>query len=175
MAWCVWYTGLPASGKTTAANALRDVMDELGAPCHVLDGDELRQGLCEELGFSRADRTENLRRAAHAACLLLRQGINVAAAFVSPSPQDRGMARALVEAGGHRFLEVHVDTPLEVCEARDPKGLWKKARAGEIPDFTGVGAMYHAPARCELRLSHGLAPHEWAAGVMTLLTLRQPA
>lgn len=139
----VWITGLPAAGKTTLARALHARLAAAGRPAHVLDGDELRTGLCAGLGFSAADRRENVRRAACAARILADAGVVAIAALVSPYRADRAMAREACSP--HRFLEVFVDTPLAECERRDPKGLYRRARRGELRGMTGIDDPYEAP------------------------------
>ena len=146
----VWMTGLPSSGKSTIADMLARELDSRGVLSVVLDGDNIRHGLNSDLGFSPADRTENIRRIAEVAKLLTVSGIVNIVAFISPYRADRDSARS-IQADGD-FVEVFVDTPLEVAETRDPKGLYRKARAGEIPQFTGISAPYEPPASPELRL-----------------------
>ena len=138
-----WMTGLPGSGKSTLATALQAKLTEQGVNCCVLDGDVMRQGLCRDLGFSVADRRENIRRVAEVARLLNDAGVFVVSALISPAQEDRAMAREII--GDPAFQEVHVATPLVVCEARDPKGLYKRARRGELANLTGVGAAYEIP------------------------------
>ncbi|MEA2442325.1 MAG: bifunctional enzyme CysN/CysC [Thermoleophilaceae bacterium] len=141
----VWMTGLPSSGKSTIAHALEQRLVGSGQPAYVLDGDNLRHGLNGDLGFSDEDRAENVRRTAHVARLLADAGVVAIVSLVSPFAADRAQARELVEAEGLPFSEVWVSTPLEECEQRDPKGLYKKARAGELPGFTGVDGPYEPP------------------------------
>jgi bifunctional enzyme CysN/CysC len=148
----VWMTGLPSSGKSTIAHALEEHLIASGQPAYVLDGDNLRHGLNGDLGFSDEDRTENVRRTAHVARLLADAGVVAVVSLVSPFAADRANARELVEAEDLPFHEVWVSTPVEECERRDPKGLYKKARAGELPGFTGVDGPYEAPARPDLEL-----------------------
>jgi bifunctional enzyme CysN/CysC len=148
----VWMTGLPSSGKSTIAHALEQRLIAEGQPAYVLDGDNLRHGLNGDLGFSDEDRTENVRRTAHVARLLADAGVVAVVSLVSPFAADRANARELVEAEELPFHEVWVSTPVEECERRDPKGLYKKARAGELPGFTGVDGPYEAPARPDLEL-----------------------
>ena len=149
----IWMTGLPASGKSTVAAQLEARLVDAGIPAYRLDGDNLRHGLNEGLGFSPEDRTENIRRTAEAAKLLSDAGVVVLVSLVSPMAADREMARQVHEADGLEFVEVHVDTSLEECERRDPKGLYAKARSGEIPGFTGISAPYEPPERPDLVLS----------------------
>ncbi|MGE0144872.1 MAG: adenylyl-sulfate kinase [Planctomycetota bacterium] len=145
-----WFTGLSGSGKSTLCRALEDRLARLGHIVTVLDGDNIRHGLCKDLGFSERDRQENIRRVAEVAALLADAGLLVLTAFISPFRADRDAARAVI--GAADFVEVFVDTPLEVCEGRDPKGLYKKARAGAIAEFTGITSPYEPPAHPELRL-----------------------
>jgi adenylylsulfate kinase len=146
----VWFTGLSGSGKSTLAFALERALIADGIAAYVLDGDNVRFGLNRDLGFSPEDRTENIRRIGEVCRLMHDAGLVVLTAFISPYREDRQQVRDLYAGGG--FVEVHVDTPLEVCEARDVKGLYAKARAGDIPDFSGVSAPYEAPLEPELRL-----------------------
>lgn len=149
---CVlWFTGLSGSGKSTIANALDNQLHQLGHHTYLLDGDNVRHGLNKNLGFSPEDRAENIRRIGEVAKLFVDAGLIVMTAFISPYQEDRDNVRALFEEG--EFLEVFVDTPLEVCEARDPKGLYKKARAGVIKQFTGIDAPYEQPEKPELTLA----------------------
>ncbi|RIY41553.1 sulfate adenylyltransferase subunit CysN [Neopusillimonas maritima] len=141
----IWFTGLSGSGKSTIANALEKQLHEQGRRTYILDGDNIRQGLNKDLGFTEADRVENIRRIAEVAKLMMDAGLIVMTAFISPYRREREMARELI--GEERFIEVFVDTPLEVCEARDPKGLYKRARKGEIPNMTGINSAYEAPER----------------------------
>ncbi len=147
---CLWLTGLSGSGKSTLARRVERRLVERGVLAYVLDGDNLRHGLNADLGFSAEDREENIRRVGEVARLLVDAGTIVLAAFISPYVRDRARVRALFEPGA--FVEVHVATPIEECERRDPKGLYAKARAGEIPAFTGVSAPYEPPEHPELRV-----------------------
>jgi adenylylsulfate kinase len=149
----LWFTGLSGAGKSTLANAVNSALFEQGLACYVLDGDNIRHGLCSDLGFSDADREENIRRIGEVAKLFLDAGVVVLTAFVSPFRADRDRARALVEAAD--FIEIHCAADLEVCEQRDTKGLYAKARAGEIKEFTGISSPYEAPATPELRIDTG--------------------
>jgi len=144
----VWLTGLSAAGKSTIAHALEAQLFEIGVQTYVLDGDNVRHGLCGDLGFSEADRHENLRRIGEVCKLFLEAGMVVLAAFISPFRADREKVRGLVPHG--EFMEVFVDCPVEVCEQRDPKGIYRKARLGEIAQFTGISAPYEAPLNPEL-------------------------
>ncbi|MGL6315399.1 adenylyl-sulfate kinase [Vibrio sp. WXL103] len=146
----LWFTGLSGSGKSTVANAVESKLLSLGKHSYLLDGDNVRHGLNKDLGFSDADRVENIRRIGEVAKLFVDSGTIVLTAFISPFISDREQARSLMEAG--QFLEVFVDTPLEVCEQRDPKGLYKKARAGEIKNFTGIDSTYEAPQSPEIHV-----------------------
>jgi len=148
--YIVWFTGLSASGKSTLANTLEVELHSQGYKTYLLDGDNLRDGLNSDLGFSTKDREENIRRVAHLSQILLDAGVIVITAFISPFKKDREFARSLVEKD--EFIEIFVDTPLEVCEKRDPKGLYKKARAGEIKDFTGIDSLYEKPINPEIVL-----------------------
>lgn len=154
----VWLTGLSASGKSTLARALERRLVERGVFAYVLDGDNLRHGLNSDLGFSPEDRTENIRRVGEVTALFVDAGAIVISAFISPYRADRDRVRALLGPG--EFLEVHVTAPLEVCERRDPKGLYAKARAGALREFTGISAPYEAPLEPELIVDTDRAPIE---------------
>ena len=156
----VWFTGLSGSGKSTLANAVSVELKNRGVAHSVLDGDSLRMGINKDLGFSEADRVENIRRTAEVAKLMADSGLIVLVSLISPFQADRERAREIV--GSHRFTEVFLDTPLDVCEQRDPKGLYAKARQGLIPNFTGVGAPYEAPPNPDIVVNH-LLPLEEAA------------
>ena len=149
----LWFTGLSGAGKSTLANAVNGALFERGLGSYVLDGDNIRHGLCKDLGFSDAAREENIRRIGEVSKLFLDAGIVVLTAFVSPFKSDRDKARALVAAGD--FIEIHCAADLDVCEERDTKGLYAKARAGEIKEFTGISSPYEAPENPELRLDTG--------------------
>ena len=146
----VWMTGLSGSGKSTIAVDLEHTLVASGRVAYMLDGDNVRHGLNADLGFSDADRAENVRRVGYVAELLADAGLIVCAAFISPFRKDRDAIRARLSAGS--FFEVHVSTPLAVCEARDPKGLYRRARAGEIPHFTGISSPYEAPLSPEITI-----------------------
>lgn len=146
----IWFTGLSGSGKSTLADEVEQRLFQQGVSTFLLDGDNVRHGLCRDLGFSDADRKENIRRVGEVAKLMADAGLLVLTAFISPHRSERQMVRELLEAG--QFIEVFVDTPLAVCEARDPKGLYRKARAGELTNFTGIDAVYEAPESPELHL-----------------------
>jgi adenylylsulfate kinase len=147
----LWFTGLSGSGKSTICSAVERSLIERGALAYVLDGDNVRGGLCADLGFEPRDRAENIRRISEVARLFNDAGVIALSAFISPYRADRERARAIVAPG--EFVEIFVDAPLEVCEARDVKGLYRRARAGEIGDFTGISAPYEPPDRPELRLA----------------------
>jgi adenylylsulfate kinase len=146
----IWLTGLSGAGKSTLAYALEQKLFELGFSCYVLDGDNVRHGLCADLGFSMEDRTENIRRVGEVAKLFVDAGIIVITAFISPFRSDRDGVRAMMQAGD--FVEVFCDCPLNVCEQRDVKGLYKKARSGDVKEFTGISSPYEAPLNPELIL-----------------------
>jgi len=146
----LWFTGLSGSGKSTIASALEQVLVNSGVNCYRLDGDNVRHGLNKNLGFSAEDRAENIRRIGEVAKLFADAGVVALTSFISPYRSDRDMVRSLHHEGGLAFLEVYVDTPLDVCEQRDPKGLYKKARAGEIKGFTGIDDPYEEPDSPEL-------------------------
>ena len=146
----LWFTGLSGSGKSTLANAVNISLFNRGVASYVLDGDNVRHGLCADLGFSNSDREENIRRIGEVAKLFLDAGVIVLTAFVSPFRADRSKARSLV--GNQDFLEIHCAAELKICEARDPKGLYKKARTGEIKEFTGISSPYEEPLNPEIKL-----------------------
>ncbi|NVD37110.1 adenylyl-sulfate kinase [Marinobacter lutaoensis] len=146
----LWFTGLSGSGKSTIANALDVALYQRGYHTFLLDGDNVRHGLCRDLGFSDEDRVENIRRIGEISKLFADAGLIVLSAFISPFASDRRMVRNLFPEG--EFIEVYLDTPLETCEARDPKGLYEKARQGEIRHFTGIDSPYEAPSHPEVRL-----------------------
>lgn len=167
----VWFTGLPGAGKSTVAGAVEAELYRQGRATYLLDGDNLRHGLCSDLGFSAEDRRENLRRVAEVVALMVDAGLFVLAAFVSPSAEDR--ARVAGRLGADHWLEVHVATPLEVCEARDPKGHYAKARRGELANFTGVSAPYDAPATADLRIDTAEnTPAQAAGSVVAVMAAR---
>lgn len=144
----LWFTGLSGAGKSTLANAVEQRLYERNLRTYLLDGDNIRHGINRDLGFSPEDRTENIRRIGEVAKLFVDAGAIVLTAFISPYVADRALARQLVEDG--EFIEIYVRCALEECEARDPKGLYKKARAGEIPEFTGISSPYEEPDQPEL-------------------------
>ncbi|HGS4980895.1 TPA: adenylyl-sulfate kinase [Vibrio parahaemolyticus] len=149
----LWFTGLSGAGKSTVAGALENRLAELGYHTYLLDGDNVRHGLCSDLGFSEQDRRENIRRIGELAKLMADAGLIVLSAFISPHRAERQLVRDLLPEG--EFIEVFVNASLEVCEGRDPKGLYKKARAGEIPNFTGIDSEYQAPINPEIDLPAG--------------------
>lgn len=146
----VWFTGLSGSGKSTLAGALEQALFAQGVSTYLLDGDNVRHGLCRDLGFSDAGRRENIRRVGEVAKLMVDAGLVVLTAFISPHRAERQMVRDMLVSG--QFIEVFVDTPLAICEARDPKGLYKKARAGELKNFTGIDSVYEAPEHPDIHL-----------------------
>ncbi|SMG44555.1 adenylyl-sulfate kinase [Paraburkholderia susongensis] len=149
----VWLTGLSGAGKSTIAFALEEQLIALGHACYVLDGDNVRHGLASDLGFTPKDRRENIRRVAHVAQLMNDAGLIVITALISPMCEDRAMAREII--GPDKFIETFLSAPLATCASRDPKGLYAKARTGEIGSFTGVSAPYEAPIDPELRVDTG--------------------
>ncbi|MCK8107413.1 adenylyl-sulfate kinase [Pseudoalteromonas sp. 2CM41L] len=146
----LWYTGLSGSGKSTVANAVEAKLFSLGCHTYLLDGDNIRMGLNKGLTFSDEDRVENIRRISEVAKLFVDAGLIVSTAFISPFKADRAQARSIVNEG--EFVEVFIDTPLAVCESRDPKGLYKKARAGEIPNFTGISSAFDVPENPDIHV-----------------------
>jgi adenylyl-sulfate kinase len=166
----VWLTGLSGSGKSTVASALTALLTERGVLSYTLDGDNLRHGLNGDLGFSADDRTENVRRVGEVARLFADAGVVTLVPLISPYRAGRDHARALHEAAGLSFFEVFVDTPIEICEQRDPKGLYQQARAGKIKGFTGIDDPYEAPLSPELVLPGGdISAPEAAARILGLL------
>ena len=146
----LWFTGLSGAGKSTIANLVEKRLHAIGRHCYLLDGDNVRHGLNKDLGFTEADRVENVRRVGEVAHLMVDAGLIVLTAFISPFRAERALARSLVDDG--EFLEIHVDTPLDVAESRDVKGLYKKARQGELRNFTGIDSPYEAPETPDLRI-----------------------
>jgi adenylylsulfate kinase len=146
----LWFTGLSGSGKSTIANAVESKLLELKKHTYLLDGDNIRMGLNKELTFSDEDRIENIRRIGEVSKLFVDAGTIVLTAFISPFQKERDAVRSLVKED--EFIEVFIDTPLEVCESRDPKGLYQKARKGEIPNFTGISSPYEAPTKPEIHI-----------------------
>lgn len=165
----LWFTGLSGSGKSSVAVLVEQKLIERGCPAYVLDGDNLRHGLNADLGFSMDDRAENLRRLAHIATLMADSGLTVLVPAISPLEEHRELARAVHTAQGFEFFEVFLDTPLQDCERRDPKGLYAKARAGEITHFTGIDSPYQRPKNPDLRLTPDHTPDELAQLVIDLL------
>lgn len=164
----IWLTGLPSSGKSTIAFTVEHALIEQGRLAYVLDGDNIRHGLNKNLGFSAEDRAENIRRIGEVGKLFADAGIITLSSFVSPYRVDRDAVRELMGEGD--FVEVFIDTPLEMCEERDPKGLYKKARTGEIPNFTGISDPYEAPENPELVIKTGeCTPQEAAVQIISYL------
>jgi adenylylsulfate kinase len=151
----LWFTGLSGSGKSTLAHAVEEALHQRGCRTFVLDGDNVRHGLCGDLGFSAKDRQENIRRIGEMAKIFMEAGVIVLTAFISPYRADRERVRGIVEHGD--FIEIYCDTPIEVCESRDVKGLYKKARAGQLAEFTGITSPYEVPGNCELTVQTGIA------------------
>lgn len=168
----LWFTGLSGAGKSTLAHAVEDELHHMGCHTFVVDGDNVRHGLCADLGFSQPDRVENIRRVGELAKLFTEAGVIVLTAFISPFKADREKVRQLVPEGD--FIEIYCRAPLAVCEQRDVKGLYKRARAGEIPDFTGISSPYEAPDRPELVVDTGDQPLEQCVDqVIALLKSRE--
>ncbi len=169
----LWFTGLPSSGKSTIAFTLEHALVERGHLAYVLDGDNIRHGLNKNLGFSPADRNENIRRIGEVAKLFADAGVLTCTSFISPYRADRDQARKIHEDARLPFIEVYVKASVELCEQRDPKGLYKKARAGQLPEFTGVSAPYEEPLDPELVLDSGeFSPQDAAALVLMYLSAR---
>jgi len=154
----LWFTGLSGAGKSTLAHAVEERLYQLACRTFVMDGDNVRHGLCADLGFSEEGRKENIRRVGEAAKLFMEAGVIVLTAFISPFRSDRSRVRKLVPHG--EFLEVYCRCPIEICESRDVKGLYKRARAGEIKDFTGISSPYEEPVTPELDVDTGVLPLE---------------
>ncbi len=165
----IWFTGLSGSGKSTVALEVERQLLEAGRPSYLLDGDNVRHGLNGDLGFSDADRDENVRRLGEVARLMADSGVIVLVPAISPFRASRARARAAHAVADLPFVEVHLDIPIEVCEQRDPKGLYAKARAGEIKQFTGIDSPYEAPEAPELALTAGAAVADAARQVIALL------
>ena len=164
----LWFTGLSGSGKSTVANAVENLLFGMNKHTYLLDGDNVRQGLNKGLGFSEADRVENIRRVGEVANLFSDAGLIVVTAFISPFEKDREMVRSMAMQG--QFVEVFIDAPIEVCEQRDPKGLYKKARTGEIKDFTGIDSPYDVPVNPEIHVvNDGISIEEAASRVVSYL------
>jgi len=158
----LWFTGLSGAGKSTIASAVEQKLYELGRHTYLLDGDNVRQGLNKDLAFSNEDREENIRRIGEMSKLFVDAGLFVLTAFISPFHSDRWMVRKLV--GEKEFIEIHISTPIETCEQRDPKGLYKKARKGEIKNFTGISSPYEPPINPEISVNTGILSLEQCAG-----------
>jgi adenylylsulfate kinase len=167
----IWFTGLSGSGKSTLANAVEQKLYAAGIKTYTLDGDNVRHGLNKDLGFGPEARTENIRRIAEVANLMLDAGLVVLSAFVSPYLKDRQAIKEVV--GNEGFMEVFVDTPLEVCEQRDVKGLYAKARAGQISEFTGISAPYQAPERPDFRVDTSVTGLDDSASMLAELILKR--
>jgi adenylylsulfate kinase len=167
----LWFTGLPSSGKSTLAHAVEQQLFAQGCRSFVLDGDNVRHGLCADLGFSAVERTENVRRIGELARLLIEAGTITLAAFISPFTADRARLRSMFARGD--FLEIYCECPVAVCEARDPKGMYQRARAGEIAGFTGVSSPYEIPQHPELTVN--TAQHPVDACVAQVLELARKA
>jgi adenylylsulfate kinase len=166
----IWFTGLSASGKSTIAFTLEHVLMQQGRLAYVLDGDNIRHGLNKNLGFSAPDREENIRRIGEVAKLFADAGVLVMTSFISPYRKDRDAVRALHAAAKAPFIEVHIATPIATCETRDPKGLYKKARAGELKDFTGIDDPYEPPQHPELTIdATNVSPQDAALRVIAQL------
>ncbi|MBT8140328.1 MAG: adenylyl-sulfate kinase [Gammaproteobacteria bacterium] len=169
----LWFTGLSGSGKSTVMVALERALHERGKLCYRLDGDNIRLGINKNLGFSAEDRTENIRRIGEVAKLFVDTGIIVLSGFISPYRNDRDAVRALHNDDNMEFIEIYVDVPLDVAEDRDPKGLYKKARAGEIKNFTGIDDPYEAPSNPEVVLkSHELSLEQEVEALLKVLEQR---
>jgi bifunctional enzyme CysN/CysC len=160
----IWFTGLSGSGKSTLANALEVALHAQGKRTYLLDGDNVRQGLNKDLGFTHADRVENIRRIAEVAKLMMDAGLNVITAFISPFTQEREMARMLI--GSQNFVEVYINTPLAVCEKRDVKGLYKKARSGQLLNMTGISSPYEVPLSPQVILDGANSSVEESVGLL---------
>ena len=169
----IWFTGLSGSGKSTVAVALESELLRRNKLSYRLDGDNIRLGINKNLGFSAEDRTENIRRIGEISKLFVDAGVIVLSSFVSPYRADRDLVRKLHDDGGMQFIEVYVDVPLEEAEKRDPKGLYKKARAGQIPNFTGISDPYEAPLKPELVLkTHEMTLQQEVDAIIALLEAR---
>jgi adenylylsulfate kinase len=167
----IWLTGLSGSGKSTIANLLEKKLYSESKKTYLLDGDNVRHGLCGDLGFDDKDRVENIRRISEVAKLFVDSGTIVITAFISPFKADRGYCRSLLEVG--EFIEVFVDTPIEICELRDPKGLYKKARSGDIKHFTGIDSAYEEPMSPEVHLTYiDETPEQTAERLFNVLSTR---
>jgi bifunctional enzyme CysN/CysC len=164
----LWFTGLSGAGKSTIANLVEKKLHLMGRHTYLLDGDNVRHGLNRDLGFTDADRVENIRRVGEAAKLFVDAGLIVLVSFISPFRSERRMARELLGQG--EFIEIFVDTPIEICMQRDPKGLYEKAKAGEIANFTGISSPYEIPETAEITVrTAGRAPGDCAAEIVAYL------
>jgi adenylyl-sulfate kinase len=165
----VWFTGLSGSGKSTIANALDQMLNRMGCHTYVLDGDNLRQGLNKDLGFSAGDRVENIRRVGEVSKLFTDAGLIVLCAFISPYNKDREFVKNILNR--NEYVEIYLSTPIEECERRDPKGLYKKARAGGLPNFTGVNSPYEVPTQAHLEIdTSSKTPVEIAQDILAYLS-----
>lgn len=167
----LWFTGLSGSGKSTLANALAKALHQRQVRTFVLDGDNIRHGLNKDLGFSPEDRTENIRRIGEVAKLFVEAGIVTLTAFISPFRADREQVRAMVEEG--EFIEVYVKCDLQTCEQRDPKGLYRKARAGQIPEFTGISSPYEEPLQPEITVDTSVLSVQEAVDLLLVELLKR--
>lgn len=165
----LWFTGLSGAGKSTLAFLIEHMLVEQKYKAYVLDGDNVRHGLNSNLGFSAADREENIRRVGEVAKLFADSGMIVLASFISPFRKDRALVRGIHQQAGLPFIEIFIDTPLSVCEQRDSKQLYAKARRGEIKDFTGISSPYEVPTEAEIHLNNGPSPQEQAQIVLDYL------
>ena len=171
---CIWLTGLSGSGKTTIADLLETKLHAEGYHSYILDGDNVRHGLNRDLGFSNADRMENIRRVAEVTRLMVDAGLIVITSFISPFRAERDFARSLLEAD--EFYEVFIDTPIEECVRRDPKGLYEKAQTGKLPNFTGIDSPYEVPLAPEVHLhTLRMSPETCVAEILSIVPLRPGA
>lgn len=168
----IWFTGLSGSGKSTVANKLEKALYDSGFHTYLLDGDSIRKGLNKDLGFTDADRTENIRRIAETSRLMIDAGLIVIAAFISPFESDREMVKDII--GRERTIEIFMDTPIEECERRDVKGLYAKARRGELRNFTGIDSPYEQPVHADLSIrTLSISPDEAVQQIISLLKTRE--
>ena len=166
----LWFTGLPSSGKSTLAHSVEEKLHRMGSRTFVLDGDNVRHGLCSDLGFDNESRVENIRRIGEVAKLFIEAGVIALTAFISPFRADRERVRSLVPHG--ELLEIYCDCPLEICEQRDPKGFYRKARAGEIKEYTGISSPYEAPLNPDITIDTTLSIEECVDKIMKLMVAR---
>ena len=166
----LWFTGLPSSGKSTLAHSVEEKLHRMGSRTFVLDGDNVRHGLCSDLGFDNESRVENIRRIGEVAKLFIEAGVIALTAFISPFRADRERVRSLVPHG--ELLEIYCDCPLEICEHRDPKGFYRKARAGEIKEYTGISSPYEAPLNPDITIDTTLSIEECVDKIMKLMVAR---